>query len=457
MSLLLAEELAVRPRGAPADPVIRGFSLRLDAGQWVAVTGPNGGGKTTLALALAGLLPIAAGRLELAGRPLGSARRNIGVVLQEPADQLLQETVRAELGFAARNLGLEEAAIEPRVSRWSARLGLDPLLERDPRTLSAGEQQRVLLGAAMVADPALLVADEGGAHLDPAFRGEWLRILRAEVGRGLAVVWVSQEPAELGAADRVIRIESPRAVEGGSVATPVSTPAPDEGSLDFPSTSVARVEVTIAPPPARVHSRIDCGTTLRIQIQPAAIVSVTGRNGAGKSVLLAAIAGIEPHPQVSCRWGAVPEPGPLLVGQYPEREIFSETVAAEIAFAAVARGRERRAVLDQAARLLERLELPGKMFLGRRTWELSSGEKRLVQIVAGLLAPAPLLLLDEPTCGLDPSRSERLAGEIARRLTQSPVVLATQDRIWAEGFGGPFVELVPVSRAGMPSPSKKTD
>lgn len=451
MSRLVAAGLAVRPRGSPAAPVVRDFSLTLESGEWVALTGANGGGKSTLALALAGLLPVAAGTIELDGAPLapGRPRAGVGVILQEPSDQLLQATVADEIAFTARNLGHEERAIEAGVAGWSRALGLESLLDRDPRRLSAGEQQRVLLAAVMTARPGLLVADEAGAHLDPEHRGEWLRLLRAETRRGLAVLWVSQEPAELEAADRVIRIEPPAAI---AAASPPADPAP---ALPAPGGTV--IEVELRPPAPGAAPRISCAAPLRITLEAASITSVTGRNGAGKSLLLAAIAGLDPHPQVTCRWSAAPSWSPILVGQYPERQIFADTVAEEVAFAAVSRGRGREAVLEHAARLLDRLELPGNTFLGRRTWELSSGEKRLVEIVAGLVAPAPLLLLDEPTCGLDPNRMARLAGEITRGVTQFAIVLATQDGRWAESLGGKILRLDLTGSGGMPSPSKKTD
>lgn len=474
MKRLVAEDLTVCPRGASGPPVCRGFSFAIERGEWVAITGENGGGKSTLVLALAGLLPLAGGRIELDGLPLvaGGPARQVAVVLQEPADQLLESTVGAELGFTARNLDLPETEVQKAIELWSSRLDLGALLDRDPRSLSAGEQQRVLLAAALVSNPGLLIADEAGAHLDPHVRNLVLRHLRAEVERGLSVIWVSQEPDEIAAADRVVRIEAPgRPPTDGEMVSPRPVqverldPFDPRNELLSPSSPKkerrALLEVTVSPATPQSGARIACRAPLRFELEDASITALVGRNGVGKSVLLSAIAGLEEHPQVRCRRcdGGAPSPDwfPVLVGQYPERQIFADTVAEEVAFAAVSRGRTRGEVLDQAASLFEELELPSKSFLARKTWELSSGEKRLVEIVAGILAPAPLLLLDEPTCGIDARRSQVLSGQIARRATQSPIVLATQNQDWAEALGGVVLSLDLTESNGMPSPSKKTD
>jgi energy-coupling factor transporter ATP-binding protein EcfA2 len=146
-------------------------------------------------------------------------------------------------------------------------------------------------------------------------------------------------------------------------------------------------------------------------------------------VVLAAAAGLLGIPQVRVS-GLPREPAPLLASQYPEQQIFEERVDDEVVYAAVARGVEREAARGEAARMVEALGLGGAGLLRRRTWDLSSGERRLVQLVGTLIAPAPLLLLDEPTCGLDPARREALGGLIVRRAASDPILIASQDGAW---------------------------
>jgi energy-coupling factor transport system ATP-binding protein len=170
VSLLWARDLWVAPpaegaqrRGDP-ETVIRGFSLELGAGEWLALCGANGCGKTSLLLALAGLWPVRSGELLFEGRPFGPGtpaerRARLAVILQDPSSQLLQPTLREELAFSALNLGHAPDEVAREVARWSDRMGLTNELERDPQQLSAGRQQLVLLAAALVSRPALLLAD----------------------------------------------------------------------------------------------------------------------------------------------------------------------------------------------------------------------------------------------------------------------------------------------------------
>src|SRR5262245_15667965 len=152
-ALLVARDLDVTPPGARS-PALRRVSLAVAPGEWVALTGPNGCGKSTLLLAFAGLTPISAGSLSVDQAPFGpharAAARHVAVVLQDRSSQLVQPTVAAELSFTARNLGRPESEIAAAVGRWSAVFDIGGDLERDPATLSAGQQQLVSLASALV-------------------------------------------------------------------------------------------------------------------------------------------------------------------------------------------------------------------------------------------------------------------------------------------------------------------
>jgi energy-coupling factor transporter ATP-binding protein EcfA2 len=456
--VLAARGLTAAPPGAPAGA--EGVDLEVRRGEWVAITGANGSGKTTLALALAGLLPRRAGALALEGAPLEAGspgRARIAVVLQEPGLQLTQDNVRDEIAFGAMNLGAADADARRDGERMARRLGLGDELERRPTELSAGRQQMVLLAAALAARPALLVADEACAHVDAAGRERALDEVRAAARDGVAVVWVTQEPAELRRADRGYEMSGGRLRE----LDPMTKPAPGEGR------AVAQAITASARSSGDVLVRVLIPPDLELAIPTTGIVALTGPNGAGKTTVLESLAGVSERLGVAVRWGSAPPAPPLLVGELPERQIFAERVADEIAHAAVARGRPRSAVLEEALRHLAVLGL-GPEFLERRTWSLSSGEKRLVLTVGGLVAPAGLLLLDEPTCGLDPGRREALGILVRSHATRGPVLLATQDLEWlrhlaeasADGSRDPL-RTFRLEGSGTfhnsPSPGKKTD
>jgi energy-coupling factor transport system ATP-binding protein len=353
--------------------------------------------------------------------------------------------VRDELAFSALNLGHPKNEVMRSVAEWSEKLGLTGELERDPHHLSAGKQQLLLLAAALTARPELLLADEPAAHLDRATRREVLGRVREEVGRGLAVVWVTQDPEEKEAADWVLDLTR----ESVSGSTRV---APGLGRIDEPLLTLG-----VSPWDGTDGPHVGVAAALEIPIARAGVTAVEGPNGAGKSVLLAAAAGLVQIDQIRVVKGPGSEPPPIMAAQYPEQEIFEEFVRDEVAYAAVSRGVARAEAIHGAARLFVRLGLDGESFLGRRTWALSGGEKRLVSLVGALVTPGGLLALDEPTVGLDPCRRATLAGLIAESAANRAILIASQDGEWITGLSVRHFTLDELGVHRRASGGRKTD
>jgi energy-coupling factor transporter ATP-binding protein EcfA2/sirohydrochlorin ferrochelatase len=162
---------------------LAGVDLTVERGERVAVLGANGSGKTTLALHLVGALEREAGSVVVAGRPvvrehLADVRRRVGLVFQDPDDQLLLPTVTADVALAPRNQGLPAAEVEARVAAALDVVGLADVAERAPEHLSLGERRRIALAGVLAAHPEILVLDEPTANLDPAARRDLIEVIR---------------------------------------------------------------------------------------------------------------------------------------------------------------------------------------------------------------------------------------------------------------------------------------
>lgn len=169
--------------------VLFGIDLRLEEGECVALLGPNGAGKTTLALHLAGIVGavaggtgsgrIAVGGLTLQRDTVQEVRRRVGLVFQDPDDQLFMPTVRDDVAFGPANLGLRGAQLDRVVADSLAQVGMSDLADRPPYHLSFGQRRRVALATVLAMSPDVLVLDEPSSNLDPAARRELADILRA--------------------------------------------------------------------------------------------------------------------------------------------------------------------------------------------------------------------------------------------------------------------------------------
>lgn len=178
--LVAAQELAYTyPDGTKA---LRGLSFRVTHGESVAIVGANGAGKSTLLLHLNGSLAPQQGQIRIGDLPLVAAtlpavRRTVGMVFQDPDDQLFMPTVYEDVAFGPLNLGLPPQEVERRVVDALERVGALALRERPPYRLSGGEKRAVAIATVLAMDPAILVMDEPSSNLDPGARRRLIRLL----------------------------------------------------------------------------------------------------------------------------------------------------------------------------------------------------------------------------------------------------------------------------------------
>jgi energy-coupling factor transport system ATP-binding protein len=408
--------------GAP-EPALRDACLQVEEGLTV-VTGPSGGGKSTLLRVFNGLVPHFHG-----GRIAGSARvfdsditstptrelaRSVGFVFQDPELQTVYDVVDREVAFGLENMGLPRREISDRVEEALNAAGVAVLAARTVRTLSGGERQRVALASALAMRPRLVVLDEPTSQLDP--RGAELMLAAAIslVARGRSVVIAEHRLERLMPSARGMVV-----VDGGRVE------CVDPGAWRRPPASGRPPRN--APPGGEAWSlaAASAGFGDRVVLagvdlsgRSGEVVALCGPNGGGKTTLLRLIAGA-----LAPLAGRV-ERRPVRIAYLPQNPtamLHRPTVRAEVAMT-LDRSREH----ERPEAILQELGLTAVS--GRYPRDLSSGERQRAALAAVLPGRPGLVLLDEPTRGMDVAARNALVGLVARLRDQgAAVVLATHD------------------------------
>ena len=442
-------------------------TLEVCRGERVCVLGANGSGKSTLASVICGLLAPDEGDVELAGHAVCTggvpdlaayrdARRQLGLVFQNPDDQIVTSVVADDVAFGPENLGVPRAQIAARVARQLRRVAMEKYAHADPSRLSGGQRQRVCIAGALAMEPAVLVLDEPSSLLDVRGRAAIMRVMGRLAAAGATLVHVTHFMDEALAADRVIVMQHGRmALEGtpdevfasknAQVIEALGLEMPFEARLaaalraDAADGKVAAVagpsgekpaaSVPAAEPPAILARDLGFsygpdaqaldGVSLEVPVR--ATTAIVGQTGSGKSTLLRLLCGLEAADAGSltvCGINAATKRGRRqirravgYVMQHPERQLFAQTVAEDVAFGPRNQGLSAAEVERRVAHALDLVGLTDRR--DASPFELSGGQQRLAAI-AGVLAMEPeLLVLDEPTAGLDPRGRARLRALMA--------------------------------------------
>jgi cobalt/nickel transport system ATP-binding protein len=198
-----------------------GVDLTVERGERLAVLGPNGAGKTTLVLTLNGINVASRGTVAVAGLPvekanLAEVRRRVGIVFQDPDDQLFMPTVRDDVAFGPSNLGLRGDELAARTAEALVAVGMLDAAERAPHHLSFGERRRVALATVLAMRPDVLVLDEPSSNLDPVARRELAEIV---VGLDVTTIMVTHDlPYALQLCARAVILDGGRIVADGPTA-----------------------------------------------------------------------------------------------------------------------------------------------------------------------------------------------------------------------------------------------
>ena len=445
--LARAERLSFTYAGA-SDPALRDVSAGLAPRQVSLVLGRSGSGKSTLIRAFAGLVPHFhggrfSGRVEVAGldtRRHGPARLagTVATLFQDPEDQVVFTRVTNEVAFGLENVGTPPGEIEGRALEALASVGAEHLAGRLVTELSGGELQRVCLAATLALEPELLLLDEPTSQLDPVAADA---LVELAVGlareRGTAVLLSEQRPAlPLAVCDRVLFLENGRLDFDGPVEQArewLEAHHPsfvsDGGDVGLHLHHLGDVACRLDEVSFAYQDHLLVLDRASLELRRGEIVALVGPNGCGKTTLAKLAAGL-----LVPLSGQVERQGrATYLSQDPGRYVLRERADEEIA---VGVGGD----LAAASRALATVGLAG--YEGRHPRDLSSGERERLALAA-VLAPEPdLLVLDEPTRGVDPERKLELAA-LLRANTARATLVVTHDRAFARAVADRVVSLAP--------------
>jgi energy-coupling factor transport system ATP-binding protein len=429
-----------------------GIDLTIGAGEIVGLTGPNGAGKSTLCLVAAGVAPGSiggelAGEVLVDGRALRGRRSSelaslIGLVFSDPEAQRtrIAATVFEEIAFGPMNLGLTVAETFDRVRFALAALDIERLTERDPGRLSGGETQLVAIASILAMRPRHLILDEPVAELDSDGRRLVMESLRRLAADGTALLVAEHDRQMLSQlCTRVARLEAgrllPAAIQDSGVPTAAATPAAAHSdsvavrcsglSLRYPDGTSALEGVDLS---------IGAGET----------VAIVGRNGSGKSTLIRTWNGLlrpsAGEVEIVSRPAAGRRVAELarsiaLTFQEPNDQLFGHSCRDEVAFGARNVGLKGPELERAVAQALEAVGLADQAVAN--PFDLGPSRRRLLAIASALAMQTPIVVLDEPTMGLDDKERavvQRIVGKLAQS-GRTVVAISHDARFVAESFG----------------------
>lgn len=475
---------------------LAGVDLAIEPGEYVVIIGHNGSGKSTLARHLNGLLLPTKGNVWIKEwntrerAQMRAIRSTVGMVFQQPDNQIVASIVEEDVAFGPENLGVPREEIARRVDWSLEQVRMQPYRMRAPHMLSGGQKQRICIAGVLAMNPAVIVLDEATAMLDPLGRSEVLEIAHhLHRDQGVTIVAVTHFMREAVAADRVVVMSEGRVVLDGpprqifrqatdlralhldvphisALAQALHARVPNfPPDLLTPGEIAAAIKAALptdsAPRPSQftdqiVNGEVDApqdpitprphhpiiavehlthfymsGTPLAVQalfdinlhVRRGEIVGIIGHTGSGKSTAIQHLSGLlrADGGKVVVFDQDMAAPGidmrairrrVGLVFQMPEAQLFEQYVGDDVAYGPRKLGLSREEVRARVRRAMEAVGLPFEEFKDRVTFRLSGGQMRRAAL-AGVLALEPeVLVLDEPTAGLDPQARRQLMERI---------------------------------------------
>jgi energy-coupling factor transporter ATP-binding protein EcfA2 len=386
-------------------PALQDISLRIESGEAVLIRGASGSGKSTFLYCLNGIIPhvfagTSLGSVRLNGFappevPLREIARTVGTVFQNPESQVFMMRVEDDVAFGCENLLLPREEIISRRDEALRSMDLWDLRHRETFKLSGGQKQRLAISSVYAMGPQVFLFDEPTTDLDGAGRREFIKIIRNLKDKGKTLVLVEHQYEDyLPLMDRIITLENGRIVNSN---TPMSSPMTARKTTAAPAgTVISLKEISFGYDRGKnILDNID------MTIRRGEVVALKGDNGSGKTTLLKILGGLLRPLQGEI--AILGLPGPTLeslvshVGflfQNPDEQLFAQTVSEEVAFGPSHIGKK-----PEVERYLNIAGL--KAHSHRHPQTLSRGQRQILAVVSVMAMEPEILILDEPTTGLD--------------------------------------------------------
>lgn len=473
-------------------PALRNIGGEIEDGSFIVLMGHGGAGKSTLCSALNGLIPKFfrgeyQGRVlvkgnEVARHKVAEMSRFVGLVLQDFEAQLFSTSVELEMAFGPENHCLPRLEIERRINRYLTFVGLEELRHREPASLSGGQKQRLAISSVLALEPGVLVMDEPATDLDPQGREEVLSVAEIIREEGRVLFIVDHEPETAISADQVwlmrdgmlmaqgrpdeILFDLSRLESCGIRPPPVMELFEKMGWPGKPLTmesAIALIEKQGLTQPHKLESKdqrsevtkgspllkseelkysypqlnIEALRGIDLTIHGGEFIAILGQNGSGKTTLAKQFNGLlkptsgrllvqgRPTTKYSHRELA------RLVGyvfQNPDHQIFARTVREEVGFGLKVLGENSETIEKRVAEALETVGLQG--YKEENPFALTKGERQRVAVASVLTAQPQVIILDEPTTGLDYYHQRNMMEMLKRLNLKGHTIIIITHSMW---------------------------
>ncbi|MES5089266.1 energy-coupling factor transporter ATPase [Gardnerella vaginalis] len=454
--------------------ILDGIDLEIAYGQRIAIIGKNGSGKSTLAKIIAGLSSPDSGIVTLCGikvfetnnvdpKAYQKARESIGALFQSPEDQIVTTVVEDDVAFGLENLCASKEFMKHNINNALRAVNMENQRFSNPSNMSGGQQQRVAIASSIAMQSKLLVLDEPTSMLDSYAKADVDKLFETLQTRGTTIVQVTHKISECKNADRILMLEngrlrdvcisklegfckekSPAVIESKSMTENVETSNPKKSNTAI---EISNLNVSYA------NSQSPIIKDYSLSVKAGGIVAIMGKNGCGKSTLAKSICGLIKYDSGSVYINGIKISEKTsksqmreirknigYVMQLPEQQLFAQTVFEDVAYGPKNFGLEGCELDSRVLNTLKSLHI--EHLAQKSPFELSGGQQRLAAI-AGVLACNPkILVLDEPTAGLDFE-----SAEILRRILNDlhnkgvTIIVVTHDLNEAKTLGARIVTL----------------